>query len=203
MAKAEVKIVFASNNVHKLREIRKVLPKGYRLLSLRDIQFQEELPETGNTLRQNAIMKAKYVYRKTGLNCMADDTGLFVNILNGKPGVYSARFAGSGAKAKDNIRKLLHLMRGKKNRKAVFKTVMAAIINRKVLSAEGRINGSITRVPRGKNGFGYDPVFIPEGSDKSFAQMGNRMKNQISHRALAVKAMVKILDHHLQSVLKN
>lgn len=186
-------LVFASNNVHKLEEIRKILPKGCKIISLHDAGIRDELPETGNTLKANALQKARYVFDRINGNCFADDTGLEVDVLEGRPGVYSARYAGLQCSANDNIVKLLKELNGVSDRKAVFKTVIAAIINGKEFFCEGKIEGTITFTAKGTSGFGYDPVFIPSGSAKTFAEMTGEEKNKISHRARAIEQFAKII----------
>lgn len=185
-------IVFATNNKHKLEEVSKIL-HNYKIISLEEINCTEDIPETADTLHGNALIKAEYIYNKTGLNCFADDTGLEVEALNGEPGVYSARYAGEDHDATKNMKKLLEKMNGKENRNACFKTVIALIIDGDIQYFEGKIDGKITSEPRGKNGFGYDPVFIPEGYNKTFAELGDIEKNKISHRALAVQKLAEYL----------
>src|SRR6185436_15089760 len=172
---------------------RKLTPEGYGILSLGDIGCHEELPETGPTLEANALQKAKYVFEKYNVNCFADDTGLEVESLNGAPGVYSARYAGENKNAGDNIEKLLHELKDKKNRKAQFRTVIAAIINGKEFMCEGAVKGEILEQKKGNAGFGYDPVFVPAGNSLSFAEMTLEEKNKISHRANALKKFSEVL----------
>ena len=188
-----MELVFASNNVDKLTEIRTLLPQGYRLLSLSQIGITDDIAETGKTIEENALLKAKFVHDRTGINCFADDTGLEVEALCGKPGVHSARYAGKNKSAADNSAKLLDEMKNISNRKAQFRTVIAAIINGKEFFCEGIVTGIILNEQRGEKGFGYDPVFLPDGYEKSFAEMTLEEKNKISHRAVAVKKFVKIL----------
>ena len=187
-------LVFASNNVNKLNEIRKSAPDGYDFLSLNDIGSNEELSETGTTLKDNAFEKANYIFQKYHVNCFADDTGLEVECLNGEPGVYSARYAGENKNADENILKLLAELNGKENRKAQFKTVIAAIISGKKYFFEGIVSGQILKEKKGSNGFGYDPVFMPDGSDVSFAQMTMEQKNKNSHRAKALHSFIDFLS---------
>lgn len=186
-------LIFASNNPHKLREVRAIL-SGISVQSLDEAGIAEEIPETGNTLEENAFIKADYVYQKTKSYCFADDTGLFVDALNGAPGVFSARFAGEQCSAADNIVKLLGLMKNETNRKALFRTAICLIENGREKYFEGIINGSISYEPRGENGFGYDPIFIPDGFSKTFAELSSEEKNSLSHRALAVKKMKEHLN---------
>jgi XTP/dITP diphosphohydrolase len=192
-----MKIVFATNNKHKLEEVKIILPSSIEILSLRDINCIEELPETGNTLQQNALQKAHYVFDKYGENCFADDTGLEIEILHGRPGVYSARFAGVHASFDDNIEKVLIEMKEEQNRKAVFRTVIALIVDGTKYFFEGSISGKILFERRGEMGFGYDSVFMPDGFEKSFAEMGAELKNKISHRAIAVKKLAEFLNSPL------
>ncbi|MEA4840617.1 MAG: non-canonical purine NTP diphosphatase [Bacteroidales bacterium] len=188
------KIVFATNNVHKMAEVSDILCSGIKLLSLKDIGCFEELPETQNTIEANALQKARYVYEKFGMDCFADDTGLEVEILKGAPGVYSARYAGEDCNSENNIQKLLLEMDGETNRNACFRTVSALILDGKEYLFEGKISGRILTEKHGTDGFGYDPVFLPDGYDLSFAQMGMELKNRISHRALAMKKLSTFLN---------
>ncbi|HYX05098.1 MAG TPA: non-canonical purine NTP diphosphatase [Bacteroidales bacterium] len=187
------KIVFATNNQHKLSEISRMLGDEFEILSLQDIGCNEELPETHDTLDGNAIEKAMYVYDKYGFTTFADDTGLEVDSLNGDPGVYSARYAGEGKKPIDNIVKLLGEMEGMENRKARFRTVIAYVEGGKTSLFEGKVDGTILTELHGNGGFGYDPVFQPEGFDISFAQMDPDDKNRISHRGNAFRKFVDFL----------
>lgn len=183
------KLVFATNNKHKLLEANSILNSGFKLLSLSDLNFFNEIPESANTLEENALLKAKFIYDKFQIDCFADDTGLEVDCLNGAPGVYSARYAGVEHDAEKNIRKLLAEMQDKENRKARFRTIIALIKNHETHYFEGKIEGEINRTPIGNCGFGYDSVFIPAGYNKSFAQLSSEEKNAISHRAVALKKM--------------
>jgi XTP/dITP diphosphohydrolase len=184
-----MKLIFASNNPYKLKEVSTILNGVVTVKSLLDAGIAGDIAETGNTLEANAFIKADYVYSKTAQDCFADDTGLFVDALNRMPGVISARFAGEHCSPQDNIEKLLSLMEQKDNRNAYFKTVICLIQNGKEKYFEGVINGSISRQPKGTNGFGYDPVFIPEGFSKTFAELSSEEKNSLSHRAIAVSRM--------------
>ena len=186
------KIVFVTNNPNKLREIRELMPQGLQVLSLSDIGCHADIPETAETLEGNALIKAHYVYDNYGLDCFADDTGLEVEALGGAPGVHTARYAGADQDPEANKRKLLTEMQGKINRKARFCTVIAIIEKGQEHLFRGEVRGNITTEPRGTAGFGYDPVFSPEGTGKTFAEMGEECKNQISHRARAVN---KLLDY--------
>ena len=188
------KLVFATNNAHKLEEIRAILGDQVEVLSLKDIHCEADIPETADTLEGNAALKAEYVYRSYGLDCFADDTGLEVEALNGEPGVYSARYAGDGHNAEANMLKLLHAMEGIENRKAQFRTAFALIIDGKEHLFEGVIKGEIIKTRRGNSGFGYDPIFVPEGYTQTFAEMGNELKNKISHRAIATNKLCKFLN---------
>ncbi|WP_046247151.1 RdgB/HAM1 family non-canonical purine NTP pyrophosphatase [Hymenobacter terrenus] len=192
----ENKLCFASNNAHKLAEIRPLLPPGLTLLSLADIGCHEELPETQDTLEGNARQKAEYVREHYGVACFADDTGLEVAALNGEPGVYSARYAGPQRLAEDNVAKLLRELTGATDRSATFRTVVALVqADGTVREFAGEVTGSITETPRGTGGFGYDPVFVPtEGDQRTFAEMTSIEKNRISHRARAVAKLVAFLN---------
>ena len=181
-----MKLIFATHNQHKLQEIKLLLPKSIDLVSLADVNFKDDIAETANTLKDNALLKARCIYKKFNLNCFADDSGLEVEVLNGAPGVYSARYAGENKSAEENIEKLLGEMQEKSDRTALFKTVIAVIIEGKVKVFDGVIKGTIAEQKMGEKGFGYDPIFVPEGHKQSFAQMGMEEKNKISHRAIAV-----------------
>lgn len=196
-----MEIIFATNNSHKLEEISALLEKNYQLLGLKDLQIEEEIPEDHDTLEENASQKAWYIYNKTGRNCFADDTGLEVDFLDGAPGVYSARYSRMGSPtfpqmepAQGNIRKLLLMLDGVEERSARFRTVVSLVLSGKEYQFEGIIEGVITTKPSGAKGFGYDPIFIPNGYDVTFAEMELSVKNQISHRARAVKRLVDFLN---------
>lgn len=192
-----MKLVFATNNKHKLDEVRKITAQhNIEVVSLADIHCHDEIPETADTLEGNALQKAQYIQDKFGLDCFADDTGLEVEALDNAPGVYSARYAGPGHDSEANMQKLLQEMEGKTNRKARFRTVIALIIGDKQYCFSGIINGTITTEKKGENGFGYDPIFIPEGYEQTFAELGDFVKNKISHRAKAVEQ----LDHFLANL---
>lgn len=189
-----MKLVFATNNKHKLDEVCKITSHHpVEIVSLAEINCFDDIPETADTLEGNALQKAHYIQEKFGLNCFADDTGLEVEALNNAPGVYSARYAGPGHDSEANMKKLLHEMEGKENRKARFRTVIALVWNGKTYTFDGIVNGTITTTKRGENGFGYDPIFIPEGYEQTFAELGNDIKNQISHRAKAVEKLDEFL----------
>ncbi len=189
-----MEIVFATNNKHKVREISDLLDKNFTLLSLADLNITEEIPEEAETLEENALFKARYVHEKTGLNVFADDTGLEVSALGGAPGVYSARYAGEGRSFDDNIEKLLREMQNATDRSARFRTVIALILNGTEYLFEGTVEGEIIRERRGDDGFGYDPVFLAAGYDRTFAEIPLGEKNRISHRAKAVRHLLEFLD---------
>lgn len=189
-----MKIVFATNNRNKLREIREILGDKFEIVSLKDIGCLDDIPETGDTLEENALQKADYVYQKYHLNCFADDTGLEVETLKGAPGVHSARYAeGTDHDSEANMRKLLSELGNNNNRKAQFRTVIALLLNGELHEFEGKVEGRIDTEKHGTEGFGYDPIFIPEGYQESFAQLGEDIKNQISHRARAVRLLADYL----------
>ena len=188
-----MKIVFATNNAHKLAEVKAVLGEGFELVTLKEVGIVEDIPETGETLDENASIKARYVFERTGLDCFADDTGLEVEALGGAPGVHSARYATDGHDFEANNRKLLHELEGKSNRKARFRTVISLIIDGVERQVEGIVEGKIATSESGAEGFGYDPLFVPEGYDRTFAEMSAEEKNAISHRGRAVKNLEALL----------
>lgn len=189
-----MRLVFATNNKNKLSEIRDILGKDIEVLSLGDIGCNVDIPETADTLEGNALQKASYVYEHYNMNVFADDTGLEVEALNGEPGVFSARYAGGeGHDSEANMKKLLSNMSDVSNRKARFRTSIALILNGEHHSFEGIVNGEILKEKRGTSGFGYDPIFKPDGYDKSFAELGIEIKNHISHRANAIKKLTEFL----------
>lgn len=199
-----MKIVFATNNKNKLSEIREILGSGFEVMSLAEIGCHEDIPETGDTLLDNAVQKARYVFEKYGYDCFADDTGLEVDALDGEPGVHSARYAeGTDHDSNANMDKLLYKLGDESRRTARFRTVIALLQKQQsgesagessVLHIfEGKVEGSIIKEKRGAEGFGYDPIFMPEGYDKTFAELGLDVKNQISHRARAVKKLADYL----------
>ena len=194
-----MEIVFASNNKNKIKEINHVLGNSFTLLSLSDIKMEEDIPENETTLEGNALVKAGYIHRATGLNVLADDTGLEIEALNGRPGVHSARFAGEDKNPNANIDKVLDLLGGNPDRKARFRTVIALIFNGKEYLFEGIVTGSIINEKRGRKGFGYDPVFIPDGKSLTFAEMELDEKNSISHRARAFKKLKDFLIQNLSA----
>ncbi|MFO8066353.1 MAG: non-canonical purine NTP diphosphatase [Bacteroidales bacterium] len=191
------KILFATKNLNKLKEIKSILSRGINLISLLDLGFNGEIPEPFETLEENANAKSRFGFENYGIDCFADDTGLEVEALNGKPGVYSARYAGEGKSDKENVKKLLNDLEGVSNRKARFRTVISLIENGKETLFEGIVKGEIIKEQRGDKGFGYDPVFVPEGYKKTFAEMGLKEKNQISHRANAVKKLCNYLNNDI------
>lgn len=184
-----MKLVFATNNRHKLQEIRDIIGDRVEVLSLNDIDCHDDIPETANTLQGNALIKARYIHEKYNVDCFADDTGLEVDVLGGEPGVFSARYAGEECDSEANMQKLLHNLTGEKNRKAQFRTVIALIINGEEKLFNGIVKGTISEEKMGNSGFGYDPIFIPEGFSESFAQMSSAMKNSISHRYRATEQL--------------
>lgn len=188
-----MKIVFATHNAHKVSEVQAVLGSEYQLVTATEAGISEEIPETQPTIEGNALQKARYVYEHTGLNCFADDTGLEVEALSGAPGVYSARYAGEHVSYADNNKLLLKNLAGCQNRKARFRTVIALILDGKEHLFEGRVEGTIATEPHGEGGFGYDPLFIPDGSQLTFAEMSPEAKNGISHRGRAVAKLVAFL----------
>ncbi|MBD5266295.1 MAG: non-canonical purine NTP diphosphatase [Duncaniella sp.] len=185
-------IVFATNNAHKLTEIRRIVGDKFRILSLKEIGCEEDIPETATTLEGNALMKARYVKEHYGYDCFADDTGLMVDALDGAPGIYSARYAGPGHDSAANMKLLLRNLEGVTERSARFITVIALILNGKEMTFEGRVEGEILTAPRGTDGFGYDPVFKPVESTLAFAEMSADDKNAISHRG---RATARLLDY--------
>lgn len=189
-------LVFASNNEHKITEIRSLLGNSFELLSLADININEDIPEEEPLIEGNALAKARYVYNSASVNVFADDTGLEIEALDGLPGVHSARFAGEMKDSSANIEKVFSMLRDKENRKARFKTVIALILDGKEYLFEGIVNGEIITEKRGTGGFGYDPVFIPDGKLLTFAQMDLAEKNTISHRARAFEKLKEFLFHY-------
>jgi XTP/dITP diphosphohydrolase len=189
------KLVFATNNDHKLRELREILSAEFELLSLNDIGCNDDIPETGTTLEINAAQKSFYIWDKYGINCFADDTGLEIEALDNEPGVYSARYAGEGRNASDNMLKVLKKMKNETNRSARFRCVISLVINGLEKQFEGIVEGTILSEKHGEAGFGYDPIFMPNGFDQSFAEMSAKDKNQISHRGRAVMKLVDYLKN--------
>ncbi len=189
------KIIFATNNLHKLSEVRALLGGAFEVVSLKELGFEEDIPETGTTLAENASQKSYYIYERYGLDCFADDTGLEVDALDGAPGVYSARYAGEHASYEENVTKLLQELKSKTNRTARFKTVVSLILNGEEFQFEGRVEGRILTQRSGSSGFGYDPVFQPEGYSESFAEMPSDLKNRISHRGRAMQKLFVFLKN--------
>ena len=187
------KIVFATGNSNKLKEIKYAID-GFEIVGLRDLDITEEIPETGHTLKENALQKAKYVYGMAGSSCFSDDTGLEIEALDNRPGVYSAMYAGENCNAEANMQKVLKELSSFSNRKAKFKTVIALILDGKKYFFEGEVKGEILKEKKGSDGFGYDPIFKPNGYEKTFAQMSINLKNKISHRGLAIKKWVDFLN---------
>ena len=191
-----MKLVFATNNKHKLQEVRDIVGDRVEVLSLADIGCFDDSPETADTLQGNALIKARHIYEKYGFDCFADDTGLEVEALDGAPGVYSARYAGEECDSEANMRKLLENLTGKTNRNAQFRTVIALIINGEEMLFNGIVKGVIATEKKGDSGFGYDPIFVPEGHSASFAQMSSEMKNSMSHRFRATQQLSDYLKEN-------
>jgi len=191
-----MKLVFATNNKNKLKEIKNAINENIELLSLADIDFNEEIPETHETIEENASEKSLYIYDRYKINVFSDDTGLEIDALNGEPGVYSARYAGEDCSFQDNMDKVLKNLEGIENRKAKFRTVISLIIEGEEHQFEGVVNGQITKTEHGEKGFGYDPIFMPDTYNISFAQMSMKEKNRISHRGLAVKKLINFLKSY-------
>jgi XTP/dITP diphosphohydrolase len=191
-----MKLIFATNNKHKLEEIQKSLNKNFEILSLSEIGFEGDIPETHETLEENSMEKAEHIYKKYNINVFADDTGLEIEALNGEPGVYSARYAGNDCNFRDNMLKVLKKLEGIDNRKANFRTIITLIIDNKKYQFEGIIKGEITKTENGNEGFGYDPIFRPDGFKETFAELGLDIKNEISHRGLAVKKLIDFLEKY-------
>jgi XTP/dITP diphosphohydrolase len=191
-----IELVFATNNPHKLKEIREIIGNRFRILSLSDIGCNEDIVEDAATIEGNASLKSWYLFNKYGRNCFADDTGLEINALGGKPGVKSARYAGEDCNPENNIRRVLKELEGVRDRKARFKTVISLIMNGNEEQFEGIVEGVILYEKRGNDGFGYDPVFLPDGFNLSFSEMPLEEKNMISHRARATQ---KLIDHLMRS----
>lgn len=189
-----MKLVFATNNLNKLSEVQKMLPESIQLLSLKDINCFDDIEETATTLEGNAQIKANYITEKFGYNCFADDTGLEVDSLNGEPGVYSARYAGEPTNAENNMQKLLSELKNKSNRKAQFRTSICLNLDGKQYLFDGISKGKILTEKQGEQGFGYDPIFQPEGYTQSFAEMTSEEKNSISHRGRAIQKLVDFLN---------
>lgn len=193
-----MKIIFATGNAHKVQEVRSMLPQGIEIQSLKDIGFTDELPETQDTIEGNSLQKAETLGKVLGIACFAEDTGMEVEALNGEPGVYSARYAGENASYEDNVQKVLSRLEGKTNRRARFKTVITYYNRGSFVQFEGITEGTILEQPRGGNGFGYDPIFIPDGADRTYAEMTLDEKNSYSHRK---KSFVGFANHLAKSTV--
>lgn len=191
-----IKLLFATNNKHKLFEIREKLGGSFEILSLNELDFYDEIPEDFETLEENASQKSHFIHNQFKMDTIADDTGLEIDALNGAPGVYSARYAGENCSFDDNIDKVLNELRGEKDRKARFRTVISLILDQKEYFFEGVVKGEILEERRGGDGFGYDPVFLPQGYDQSFAEMSVNLKNKISHRGRATDKMIHFLKNY-------
>ncbi len=190
----EFELVFATSNKGKYNEVKKMMPRNINLLSLNDLNFIGDIQETGKTLKQNAKIKSDFIFNKFGINCFADDSGLEIDSLNGMPGIYSARFAGKTCNSNDNIEKVWKLLTGYKNTDAKFKSILSLNIDGKTFFFKGKIDGKIIFNKRGTNGFGYDSIFIPNGYNKTFAELNSVEKNEISHRSKALKRLIIFLD---------
>jgi XTP/dITP diphosphohydrolase len=186
-------LIFASGNSNKIKELRQMLGENFEIISLKDLGIFEDIPETGMSFRDNALLKASYLHEKFGFDCIAEDSGLEIDALSGEPGIYSARYAGDEKNHAANIRKVLEKLKPFFNRKARFRSVIAVLVKGQPHFFEGVIEGSITHSPQGDKGFGYDPIFVPDGHETTFGEMSDPEKNAISHRAIAVKAMVEFL----------
>lgn len=192
-----MELIFATNNPHKSREIQALLPEEITILSLKDIDFQGDIPENQSTLEGNAREKAGYIYERYGMNCFADDTGLEIDALSGEPGVYSARYAGADKDPGANMDKVLRQLEGVSDRRARFKCVISLIIDGEEKRFDGVVNGQILHKKRGSQGFGYDPIFLPDGYDRTFAEMPLELKNKISHRSQAINKLADYLSHYM------
>lgn len=191
-----MQLVFATHNQHKYEEVKLLMPKGIELLDLRAIDCYDEIAETGKTLQENAEIKANHIAKNYGLDCFADDTGLLIEALNGEPGVYSARYAGDQKNSVANIEKVLQKLKGHENRRAYFETVIVLHIDGKQFSFSRKAHGEIIKKPRGEMGFGYDPIFKPDGHDKTFAELPIEVKNCISHRGKAIALLAQFLKKY-------
>ena len=189
-----MQLCFVTNNKNKLLEVSSILQPIVKINSLDDIGFYDQIPETGSTLEENSLVKAKCIYDKFGMNCFADDTGLEIDALDGDPGVYSARYAGLDCNADDNINLVLNNMKGVYNRKAIFRTVITLFLDSEQFSFEGKVDGKISLESKGNFGFGYDPIFVPNGFDNTFGEMRSIDKNKISHRKKAINRLSLFLD---------
>ncbi len=192
-----MKIIFATHNKNKALELQKLMPKGIEIVTLEEVGCFEEIPETGQTLEENAILKARYIYDKFQLSCFADDTGLEIEALNGEPGVYSARYAGLAKNDDLNMNLVLDKLKGQENRAAQFRTVIALFWKEELHTFEGIVKGKMGEIKKGNQGFGYDPIFIPEDQPLTFAEMDIVTKNKMSHRARATHQMLTFIQNHL------
>jgi XTP/dITP diphosphohydrolase len=189
------KLIFATNNAHKLQEIKEILKDNFEILGLKEYGVNEDIPETGKDLSENATLKSKYIYDRFKVDVFSDDTGLEIEALDNRPGVYSARYAGEDGNSEANIKKVLSELKDKSNRKARFRTVISLIMDGKEFQFEGKVEGKISTEKHGEDGFGYDPVFVPEDYDITFAEMSSMEKNKISHRGRAMAKLVEFLKH--------
>lgn len=187
-------LIFVTHNAHKAEEVKSIIGNSFEVKNLSDINFFDEIPETGSTFKENALQKVQYLHNKLKCNCFADDSGLSVDALNGEPGILSARYAGQPSNSQRNTEKLLNTLKNETNRKAQFITVIAVILEDQTYFFEGIINGTITTTPQGEGGFGYDPIFIPDGYDKTFAELPTEIKNKISHRAIAMQKFKQFIS---------
>jgi len=188
------KIVFATNNYNKFNEIKYILPKNIKLISLKDLDFNEQIEESGNTLKDNAKIKSNYIFSKYSLSCFSDDSGLLIDYLNGEPGVYSSTYAGVPRNDLNNMIKVLEKLKNINNRLAYFKTIISLNLGSKNLIFSGELMGTISNSIKGNNGFGYDPIFIPKGYNRTLGELSLSIKNKISHRALAIKKLINFLN---------
>lgn len=188
------KIVFATNNYNKFNEIKYILPKNIKLISLKDLDFNEQIEESGNTLKDNAKIKSNYIFNKYSLSCFSDDSGLLIDYLNGEPGVYSSTYAGVPRNDLNNMIKVLEKLKNINNRLAYFKTIISLNLGSKNLIFSGELMGTISNSIKGNNGFGYDPIFIPKGYNRTLGELSLSIKNKISHRALAIKKLINFLN---------
>lgn len=189
-------LIFATHNAHKADEVKKIVGNSLEIKNLSDINFFDDIPETGSTFKENALQKVQYLHNKLNCNCFADDSGLSVDALNGAPGVFSARYAGEPSNSQRNTEKLLNALKNETNRKAQFTCVIAVILNKQIHFFEGIIRGTITKSPQGEGGFGYDPIFIPNGYNKTFAELPDEIKNKISHRAIAMQKFQQFINQY-------
>lgn len=189
-------LIFATHNAHKADEVKKIVGNSLEIKNLSDINFFDDIPETGSTFKENALQKVQYLHDKIKCNCFADDSGLSVDALNGAPGILSARYAGEPSNSQRNTEKLLDVLKNETNRKAQFTCVIAVILDEQTHFFEGIIRGTLTESPQGEGGFGYDPIFIPDGYDKTFAELPSEIKNKISHRAIAMQKFQQFINQY-------